>query len=161
MKCENNNGLKERLTQLVNDMGERQASSEDMRIELDTVKEKLDATEKCLLECQQENIFYRHQVLLRGNLYLRSGTFKMFRKRWFELEPGYILSFYNGSEKLGSIAISDMTEVTRVSELEFKISTQFTEYVLSSDSNGETSTWLVGLETLRHLVYKEDSLEAN
>ena len=54
----------------------------------------------------------------------------MFRKRWFELEPGYILSFYNGSEKLGSIGISDMTQVNRVSDLEFK-SVQFPSLLLS------------------------------
>ena len=34
IKCENNNGLKEKLTQLVNEMRESEASQEEMRIEV-------------------------------------------------------------------------------------------------------------------------------
>ncbi|XP_063681733.1 uncharacterized protein LOC134816703 isoform X2 [Bolinopsis microptera] len=157
------NQLRETLQSIQMEMTSKQQHNTLLKSELERIRMMEHESQKVLEKCQKENIFFRHQVMLRGNLALRSGTFNLFKTRWFQLESmsshtiSPVISFYSGPDRLGQIVLAEVVTYEVVTDTQFRLSTRFATYVLNAENGDEAQKWLSGIENLKHTFLSDFS----
>ncbi|KAL5254823.1 hypothetical protein ACHWQZ_G014306 [Mnemiopsis leidyi] len=166
-RTESLNQLQDTLQSLKVDLQDKEEQNSLLLDELRKIRILEQESRKMLEKCQKENTFFRQQVKLRGNLALRSGTFNLFKTRWFQLESrsshtiSPVISFYCGSDRLGQIVLAEIVRCELLTGTQFSLSTKYIKYVLNAENTDEAQKWLSGIEILSMTFLSDFNQEEN